>query len=209
MDVRRSFRDRFGLLLGALLSALAVLPATGCGGTGPASRPVAVGSSAPVVHASDLGGAAVDLGGTRGGIHGGPVLLSFVSSDPGTLPSRATAVVDASMALQYRSAGLQVVLADLSATRWPQDQADDRLTNLGYDWHLGAVRIVRAQDLGALAAAYDAGSAPATFLIGADGTVLKHWDGTLLAQSVALALPAAGVRATVGDVSATTPAQQP
>ncbi|MFI6896860.1 peroxiredoxin family protein [Streptomyces sp. NPDC050256] len=172
------------LALGFALPA--VLAVAGC--TGPdagepaAEHPPASGAPAPAVRGTDLSGREVRPS--------GPVLLALLRPTAGAgsaelADSRTAAVVTASMAEQYRSLGLTVVIADVAPDQAPERGA---LVNLSYDWHLGGVTLLDPASGRRLAASYGATRTPDTYLVAQDGTVAGHWPGALSAVQVAPAV---------------------
>ena len=158
----------------------------------------ACGSSAD----AELGAAAPDfsLPKVRGGsfqladFPGQVVLLSFLNtqaeaSSATADPSRAQIVFLKSMQQQYGPKRLVVLIVDAARIATDKQPSQDQLINFTYDWQLDDIPVLEDAD-GSVARAYAVESTPATFLIGADGSIQQRWDGFASASQLALSIEA-------------------
>jgi len=119
---------------------------------------------------------------------GALTLVSFLATQPDTAAtaSRSQAVELVSLAHQYGSKGVHVVIVDNTAI----PASPSTLENTVYDWQLGDVPLLA--DPGHLASdRFGVPSSPATLLIGRTGKVIARWSGYVLTAAVAQALTSA------------------
>ena len=116
------------------------------------------------------------------------VLLSFLDtladpSAPTRDPSRSQLVFLRSIAQQYGSQRVQVLIVDTSHLQTGASPHLDGLVNLTYNWQLETIPVL-VDPAGSVARAYDVSQAPTTFLIAADGLLKRRWDGFAIAPQL-------------------------
>lgn len=106
-----------------------------------------------------------------------PVLLAFLQMVPDTAdtPSRSQAVFLLSMAQQYGSHGLTVVVIDASALVDLQIPDHTALVNASYDWQMNFPLLEDAGNQ--IARRFQIKEVPTTILLAPDGRVEKFWQG--------------------------------
>lgn len=106
-----------------------------------------------------------------------PVLLAFLQVVPDTddTPSRSQAVFLLSMAQQYGSHGLAVVVIDASALVNRQIPDHAALVNASYDWQMNFPLLEDARNQ--IARRFRIKEVPTTILFAPNGRVEKRWQG--------------------------------
>jgi hypothetical protein len=117
-----------------------------------------------------------------------PLLLAFLQTVPDTVDtaSRSQVVFLASMAHQYGPRGLRVAVVDASALALGSPPAPDAVRNARYDWHLDFPLLVDPADR--VTRQMGVTTVPTTFLIAADGSILREWRGLTGPAVFALAI---------------------
>ena len=162
--------------LAAIVSAILSL-AVGCGGGPPDWR------TAPDLQFVDVSGARRSLEEFEGSV----VLLSFLDlrASGAHDPSKSQTVFLRSMARQYGSQGLSVVV--VASVRDARSTDAARLLNLIHDWELGEVVLLRDEHSRARSA-YGVRRQPTTFLIDSQRFVRWQREGFAPAQELATAI---------------------
>lgn len=117
-----------------------------------------------------------------------PLLLSFLQTVPDTADtaSRSQVVFLASMAQKYGPRGLRVAIVDATVLTLGSQPSQDAVLNSSYDWQLKFPLLVDGK--GQLAHQLGVNTAPTTFLIAADGSIVQRWQGltrpAVLAQGI-------------------------
>jgi len=179
-------KSGFANLAPRLLLPIIILVTCSCGSS-PALEP---GAAAP-----DFALQAVRGGEYRmGDLTGQPILLSFINTQADASsatadPSRAQIVFLKSMQQQYGPQGLIVLIVDAAHTATGKRPTQDQLINFTYDWQLEDIPVLDDPE-GLVARSYAVKSTPATFLIGADGTVQQRWNRFASASQLALSIEA-------------------
>jgi len=144
--------------------------------------------SAPDFNLSSAQGDAYHLADLQGQV----VLLSFVNTRPldASLStpdaSRSQIVFLRSIARQYASQGLRVLLVDATTLVQGEQPNQDALLNFVYNWDMETIPML--MDGAAMAQAYGVSQVPTTFVIAPDGRVTQRWNGVATAAHLALAL---------------------
>jgi hypothetical protein len=119
------------------------------------------------------------------------VLLSFLDARSKPLsrivadPSRGQLVFLKSMAQQYASKGLAVVIVGCDGLSHGHTLVPRALLNLNYDWQLDGVPVLW-DDYQATALRYGVFTLPTTFLVASDGRIQRRWDGFVAPAQLAL-----------------------
>ena len=122
------------------------------------------------------------------------VLLSFINTQAEATsatsdPSRAQIVFLKSMREQYGPKDLIVLIVDVAHVATGRQPSQDQLINFTYDWQLDNIPVLDDSE-GSVATSYAVKSAPATFLISADGIIQQRWDTFASASQLALSIEA-------------------
>lgn len=163
---------------------------------------VETGVSAPDFSLSSAQGDFYHLDDLKGYV----VLLSFINSRPldASLStpdaSRSQIVFLKSIARQYASQGVLVLLVDATILVQGEQPNQDALLGFVHNWDMETIPMLM-EGL-EVAQAYGVSQVPTTFVIAPDGWVTQRWDGVATAAHLALAvqsqvgLPDTGVYAT-------------
>jgi hypothetical protein len=127
-----------------------------------------------------------------GDLLGRPLLLSFIffgdSSKEGLSNDALSQVVFLkSMLAQYASSRLRVVLI-VAGQNVAEFASSDGWLNAVYSWNLGGIPLLLDDARSTAARQYGLAQTPATFLISADGLILKRWDGLALPAQLSASL---------------------
>ena len=125
-------------------------------------------------------------------LEGHAALLAFLNTqaDPMTSTrdgSRSQLVFLRSIAQQYGSQGVLVLIVDASHLQAGGGPNLEDLGNFVYNWQLDTIPVLVDPD-GATTQAYEVSQTPTTFLIAADGLIAQRWDGFAAAPLLAFAL---------------------
>jgi hypothetical protein len=152
--------------------------------------PVEVGAFAPDFRLTSVQGISYRLADFRGQA----VLLSFIDarsedvSSSVVNESRSQVVSLKSMAYQYGSKGVQVLVVDATALSEGERLDRAELLSLVYNWDLEMVPVLMDTDTGATVRMFGVSDSPTTLVIGPDGRVMQRWDGVASSAQLALAL---------------------
>ena len=189
MKLPKTSRAHRGRLLVASVLAVAVLCVLICQ-IRPNPRAVFAGDTAPSFSLVAARGGRCDLADLLAKKR--VVLLSFIDvrslplSPSYSDPSRGQLVFLKSMARQYASKGVEVLVMGCNGLDGGQPLAPSALLNLTYDWQLDGLTVLR--DDATTALRYGVSTLPTTLLIASDGRIQRRWDGFVAPQQLALAL---------------------
>jgi len=151
---------------------------------------IEAGMSAPDFGLSSAQGDAYHLAKLKGQV----ILLSFINSRPldASLStpdvSRNQIVFLKSVAQQYASRGVQVLLVDATALAGGEQPDQEALLNFAHNWDMETIPVLMNSET--TVREYGISQVPTTLLIAPDGRVTHRWEGFASAAQLAFAVQA-------------------